>query len=221
MAVCAMCRKQFQTANGKLENYIGEDKLICQDCSNQIQTLLNSNDPTEVHQAVNYVYACQRQSADAEVVSCLKEMLENNASAVEELEEQQEEQQEQKRKTEPVQFASQPDYFQAREEASEEGGLFGNVGQKIKSVTKVLCWIGIIACVIVALALFGSNSYYNPTILPGFICLIVGPLLCWIGSLTTYAFGELVDKTKENNRLLNELLKAAKAQHTKQPPKKK
>lgn len=143
MAVCAMCRKQFQTANGEIENYIIEDKQICQACNHQIQTLMNSDNPTEVHQAINYIYACQKQSTDAKVVAYLSELLDINASAVGELEEQLEEQKEQKKRTEPVQFAAQPDYFQAKAQAAEaraeESGMFGNIGGKIKSVTKVFC----------------------------------------------------------------------------------
>lgn len=83
--------------------------------------------------------------------------------------------------------------------------MFDDIGDKLKTVAKVFCWIGIVFSVIMAIVLFASNDRYNPTILPGFICLIIGPLASWLGSLTLYGFGELIDLTQRNNQLLKTL----------------
>ena len=80
--------------------------------------------------------------------------------------------------------------------------MFDDIGGKLKTVAKVSCWIGIVCSVIFAIVFFASNDRYNPTILPGFICLIVGPLASWLGSLTLYGFGELIDLMRQNNHLL-------------------
>ena len=104
---------------------------------------------------------------------------------------------------------------QVSQDQSEESIMFGNIGGKIKAVTKVACWIGIIGSVILGFVLIGLNDYRNTLVAPAVFCLIGGPLLCWIGSLATYALGELVDEVKKNNRLLDELLKATKSQKTK------
>ena len=71
--------------------------------------------------------------------------------------------------------------------------MFENIGGKIKILAKVICWIGIIASVISAIALWTADSSYSPTIALGFGVLIGGCLASWIGSFFAYGFGELVD----------------------------
>lgn len=73
--------------------------------------------------------------------------------------------------------------------------MFENIGGKIKALAKVLCWIGIIASVISAIAMWGQNSSYSPTILPGILILVLGCLLSWIGSFFAYGFGQLIENT--------------------------
>ena len=85
--------------------------------------------------------------------------------------------------------------------------MFGNVGKSIKTLAKIFCWIGIVASMIGAIALvfigipeirWGGGMY----IAIGIGVLILGPVLSWFGSLHTYAFGDLVENTAENKRLL-------------------
>lgn len=83
--------------------------------------------------------------------------------------------------------------------------MFDNIGKKIKSLAKVLCWIGIIAYVIIAIILFILSEevfWREPElcITLGFIFLIVGPLMSWINSFFMYGFGELIDKTCDIER---------------------
>lgn len=72
--------------------------------------------------------------------------------------------------------------------------MFDNIGGKIKGLAKVLCLVGIAVSAIGAIALWCANSYYQPTIVPGFIVLIVGSVGSWLSSLFTYGFGELIDR---------------------------
>ncbi len=72
--------------------------------------------------------------------------------------------------------------------------MFDNIGGKIKGLAKVLCLVGIAVSAIGAIASWCANSYYQPTIVPGFIVLIVGSVGSWLSSLFTYGFGELIGR---------------------------
>ena len=206
MLTCSMCRKAFEVSEGADEYFVTDDKPICPKCAEQLETLLESKDANAVHKAINYVYTCQKASDDPIVINALEEILENNASAVDEIKQTQNRQ----RKSGPVQFSSDTDYFREKEAEEEASGLFGNVGGKIKGATTVCCWIGIICCVLTGLVmLFGG------AVIAGLLYGVVGSLLCWLVSLTTYAFGELLVVTQKNNQLLAEILKATKSQKTK------
>lgn len=250
MTVCAMCRKHFQTDSGKKGICIAGNKQICEDCSKQIDALVNSNNQSEVDKAINYIRSCQTQTPDAEVILYLEELienrtstfddtsktkeqpkvsepkevpqedklrplqtqnleeiLENNASAVDGIKKTQNSQ----RKSGPVQFSSDTNYFREKEAEEEANGLFGNVGGKIKGTTTVCCWIGIICCVLTGLVMLFSGA-----VIAGLLYGVVGSLMCWLVSLTTYAFGELLVVTQKNNQLLAEILKATKSQKTKE-----
>lgn len=80
--------------------------------------------------------------------------------------------------------------------------MFSNIGGKIKGLAVVICILGIAASVLGGIALISANSRYNPTATAGWIVLIAGSLGSWIGSFTLYGFGELIEKTCENNEAL-------------------
>lgn len=89
--------------------------------------------------------------------------------------------------------------------------MFTNIGGKIKKLTVILCIIGISASVVAGLILIaiGSNSYGQKGLVAiGFVVMIVGALLSWIGSFFTYGFGELI----ENSAVTAELLAKADAE---------
>lgn len=69
-----------------------------------------------------------------------------------------------------------------------------NIGQTIKSVVSILCVIGIIACVIAGIALISQGLGAI-----GWPIMLVGAFSMAITYLFLYGFGELVDKTCENN----------------------
>lgn len=89
--------------------------------------------------------------------------------------------------------------------------MFTNIGGKIKKLTVILCIIGISASVFAGLILIaiGSSPYSQKGLVAiGFVVMIVGVLLSWIGSFFTYGFGELI----ENSAVTAELLAKADAE---------
>lgn len=70
--------------------------------------------------------------------------------------------------------------------------MFDNIGSKIKTVAKVVCWIGIIASVIVGFIMLVQDE---DTALAGILTMIFGSLGSWIGSFITYGFGQLVENS--------------------------
>ena len=85
------------------------------------------------------------------------------------------------------------------DEKSLSQRMFDKVGEKIKILSQVLCWLGIIFSIILSISMFiaASDSYNNEVayMMLGFIYLILGPLISWLSSLFTYGFGELISKT--------------------------
>ena len=65
--------------------------------------------------------------------------------------------------------------------------MFENVGEKIKTVAKVVCWIGIIISAVYGLISFAENGH-----IMSLIIWALGALLSWIGSFVMYGFGQLV-----------------------------
>ena len=80
--------------------------------------------------------------------------------------------------------------------------MFDNIGGKIKNLATVICVIGIIASVILAIALWSQNERYNPTVALGFGVLIGGCVGSWVGSFFMYGFGQLIEDTSAIRELL-------------------
>lgn len=90
--------------------------------------------------------------------------------------------------------------------------MFAEIGGKIKTLAKVLCWIGIAFFVIYGIA-FISNPEIIPSfkqfsennalkVLIGLIIIIFGSIASWISSFTLYGFGELIDNSVSINSKL-------------------
>ena len=67
--------------------------------------------------------------------------------------------------------------------------MFENIGGKIKTLAKVLCWVGIILSVLIAMILFieakeGSYKTEDLYMKLGCIYLIFGPLISWVREKT-------------------------------------
>lgn len=70
--------------------------------------------------------------------------------------------------------------------------MFENIGSKIKTVAKVVCWIGIIASVISGIVLIAQDE---DTAFLGFLVIVLGCVGSWVGSFITYGFGQLVENS--------------------------
>ncbi len=78
--------------------------------------------------------------------------------------------------------------------------MFDNIGRKIRTLAKVLCWMGIVGSVIAAMVMI--NGYYAEVRITGWIMLFAGPLVSWISSFTLYALGEIAENSATQARLL-------------------
>ena len=80
---------------------------------------------------------------------------------------------------------------------------YENIGGKIKGLAKWIFAIEAIAAIITAFVLFFAD---DSLIIVGIITLVCGPIIAWIGSWILYAFGELVEKTSDNERNTRNIL---------------
>lgn len=87
--------------------------------------------------------------------------------------------------------------------------MFNNIGGKIKTAAAVTCILGMIASVIWGIILF-SRSF-----LIGLLVMGLGGLFSWLGTFTLYGFGELIEETRRNREINQQLLAALKPQ---EPP---
>ena len=102
--------------------------------------------------------------------------------------------------------------------------MFNNIGQKIKVLAQIVCWIGIAGSVLYALFILTLGFVailINEQAAQGFILIILAPVvgivgafLSWVSVWTLYAFGELVDKTEENERNTAQILKLLEIKKT-------
>ena len=83
--------------------------------------------------------------------------------------------------------------------------MFDNIGGKIKGLAKFICWVGIIASVVLGIVIIsganigsGRHMYTDSsTIIVGVITIVAGSILSWVGSFVLYGFGELVENSSE------------------------
>ena len=185
METCSMCRKKVEKINDQLSN----GRLICAECAQKVDELLKSNDIETVHNAIDYIYTCAKDNPDNELSDYLIEMLDNNSSAIEELEESKKDTEKKKKQNAPVDFNNLEDYF----------------GDRI--VTFVI--IGLVFII------QSQQGWSNGWMLGyGIVFIIAGPLISWLGSILTYGFGELIEKNVVQAQLLERLL-SEKASKTK------
>lgn len=70
--------------------------------------------------------------------------------------------------------------------------MFNDIGGKIKTLAVVVCWLGIIASLILGIVLIGMDDDLT---LIGIIVMLFGALGSWLGSFVAYGYGELIDNT--------------------------
>ena len=71
--------------------------------------------------------------------------------------------------------------------------MWDNIGRKLQSLAKVICWIGIIGSVIFGIVIMAQSNRYQSTILTGVLYLVFGCLGSWIGSWAMYGLGLVVE----------------------------
>lgn len=72
--------------------------------------------------------------------------------------------------------------------------MFDNIGGKMKSLAKVVCWIGIISCVISGFVMTVTDE--DLTFL-GIVIIVIGSLVSWVSSFAVYGFGQLIENTDQ------------------------
>ena len=82
--------------------------------------------------------------------------------------------------------------------------LYENIGSKIKNWAKWIFVIEAIGAVITGLVLLFTGE---ELILYGLLTLVCGPIVAYVGSWILYAFGELVEKTADNENNTRQILK--------------
>lgn len=75
--------------------------------------------------------------------------------------------------------------------------MFSNIGSKIMSLAKFLCWIGIILTfsIGVVLIIIGFDIYSPVFVVVGIGASVVGPIISWLSSFVLCGFGRLVENS--------------------------
>ena len=80
--------------------------------------------------------------------------------------------------------------------------MFDYMGEKIKGLGKVYCWIGIVASVIAGIAIVIAGGVLGGVagallgLLIGAIYAAIGSVLSWVSCFVLIGYGELVDNTE-------------------------
>ncbi len=84
--------------------------------------------------------------------------------------------------------------------------MFDDIGNKIKTLAKVVCALGMIGSIIggIVICLEAVNRHSDSSFALGVLVALVGCILSWISVFVLYGFGELVDKTSSIERMLSE-----------------
>lgn len=96
--------------------------------------------------------------------------------------------------------------------------MFEEPGHKLKTVAKILCWLGIIGSVIAAVTL--GKDRYGFNLLSFAMILVIGCVTSYISSLVLYGFGEMIESTSNifghTSRILTKLdrIEQGATQHT-------
>ncbi len=70
--------------------------------------------------------------------------------------------------------------------------MFENIGSRIKNLSKFICCIEIIACIVVGTVMAATNENL---IFAGILVAVIGALLSWVGAFILYGFGQLIENS--------------------------
>lgn len=187
METCAICGKELVNIKYAIPN--GQNKFICQECNDRIALCMTDREDEKAQEAWQTLREQQEMLEDSDVTSYLSLLLSS------------------RNRLKSTESSEAKNISEDR-----EGGMFGDIGKKIKGVTKLNFWIEVIACIVGGCILISQDSYYNPTATLGFVIMLAGPVVAWLGSLFSYGLGELIDQTKIHNQLLSETLNKGRRQ---------
>lgn len=90
--------------------------------------------------------------------------------------------------------------------------MYKNVGKKIQTLAKIVAWIGIICFVLTGgIVLYGGlNTNDYQMITGGIFLVVICPILCWLGSLTAFGFGKLVETNEQTDKKIENLTEIVK-----------
>lgn len=74
--------------------------------------------------------------------------------------------------------------------------MYQNVGQKIKSLTKVVVIIMMVLSIIGGISMMALDE---EMILPGLLIAAIGCFVAWLSGLTMYAYGDIADNLQSIN----------------------
>ena len=94
------------------------------------------------------------------------------------------------------------EYRKSGDFESTVDGWYTDIGKKIKSWAKWIFMLEAIGFVVSGLFILFSDLWFI-----GLLTIILGPIAAWVSSWLLYAFGELVDKTVDNERNTQSILK--------------
>ena len=83
--------------------------------------------------------------------------------------------------------------------------MFNNIGEKIKALAVIICWIGIILSVICGLAIMVIAKGASDSFFVALLIIAFGSLGSWIGSFFMYGLGQLIENSDvlvENTNIL-------------------
>ena len=85
--------------------------------------------------------------------------------------------------------------------------MFSNIGKKIQTLGKIVCWLGIITFVLMGLMIavggYAVDDYYGTQIsgaaavVVGILVIVIGSVASWVSSFTLIGFGKLVETNEQ------------------------
>lgn len=201
--ICLNCKKTIGLVSGSNEIIADSGRIFCDTCYREIRVPINilrycdsaDENAKSYQNAVNAVKNCSiHSSLHSQILADIECIYQTNVAKY-------------GKETPKIQKDLEPEKDKSASKAKETSIMFGNIGGRIKRLAVVLCWIGIIISVVIAIALWTQNSRYNSTIGLGFGILIGGCVASWISSFAAYAFGVITENSERQTALLTQLCK--------------
>ncbi|MCR4874725.1 MAG: hypothetical protein K5923_03150 [Clostridia bacterium] len=93
----------------------------------------------------------------------------------------------------------------------QDSGLFSHIGKKIMTLAKVICWLGIIGSVIMAIVIMASGKFFDTAFEKGYVVGygigygLAGCIVSWLSTWILYGFGRLIDNSDRQVELLEDI----------------